>query len=237
MTNFLCLLNTDFSHKSPYFYWVWESFFNIFFKMCQNRRRQIRKIPPSIIFLLHFGQIFRPYLSRSMRSLSGEMVVVFSKNVDNFTAVAVLSEFTDCWLQKMNKWLIMHLMVMGTGWLYPKNGHHLLLERSELNHPVYVHTRVCWICLVVYQASDIRWLVVIDWRMTIYVDATRGFYSQGTFLDVGKFIWFIYSNNPLAGFQPLINLRGWVKWAAFLSVKITNESLITHTRLQSWIFF
>ena len=59
----------------------------------------------------------------------------------------------------------------------------------------------------------------------------RGFYSLGTFLDVGKFIWFIYSNNPLAGFQPLINLRGWVKWAAFLSVKITNESLITHTRL------
>ena len=71
--------------------------------------------------------------------------------------------------------------------------------------------------------------------MTIYVDATRGFYSQGTFLDVGKFIWFIYSNNPLCSvllvFQPLINLRGWVKWAAFLSVKITNESLITHTRL------
>ena len=73
--------------------------------------------------------------------------------------------------------------------------------------------------------------------MTIYVDATRGFYSQGTFLDVGKFIWFIYSNNPLAGFQPLINLRGWVKWAAFLSVKITNESLITHTRLLRGIFF
>lgn len=88
-------------------------------KLCQNRRRRIRKIPPSIIFLLHFGQIFRPYLSRSMRSLSGEMVVVFSKNVDNFTAVAVLSEFTDCWLQKMNKWLIMHLMVMGTGWTEP----------------------------------------------------------------------------------------------------------------------
>ena len=120
MTNFLLMLSTDFSHQSPYFYWVWESFFNQdIFKMCQNRRRRIRKIPQSIIFLLHFGQIFRPYLSRSMRSLSGQMVVVFSKNVDNFTAVAVLSEFTDCWLQKMNKWLIMHLMVMGTGWAEP----------------------------------------------------------------------------------------------------------------------
>ena len=57
----------------------------------------------------------------------------------------------------------------------------------------------------------------------------RGILFAREFLDVGKFIWFIYSNNP-SGFQPLINLRGWVKWAAFLSVKITNESLITHTR-------